>query len=64
METIKFKKLFGYVNTEGMFTNAIVTYVNYPYKFYTSGHTQYDRRLIIDLWIITICIRWTSRKIK
>ena len=61
---IKFKKLFQYVDKEGMYTNAIILVGNQPYIFHTSGHTQYCRMLVIDLWLVTIKFTWISRKIK
>jgi len=61
---IKFKKLLAYINEEGIYTEAIILVGNFPYIFYTSGHAQYHRMVIIDLWMVTIKFTWNSRKIK
>jgi len=61
---IKFKKLLAYINEEGIYKEAIILVGNFPYIFYTSGHTQYHRKIIIDLWLVTIKFTWNSRKIK
>jgi hypothetical protein len=64
---------------EGMYVNSVILYATRPYLIKTIEHedemdqgvfnieryvAQYEKRLILDLWIVELRFYWRSKEIK